>query len=119
MSLKVDIHDIDNHQLNDVEIGTVGAHVEMQKGPIIAVFHQYALFGKGTTIHSPGQFEYYQNDVNDKSVHVGGLQRINAYVRWVHNPVKHQERSGAHESSPYTDKEWETLPHVFMTNKLE
>ena len=62
---KADIRGIDYHQLNDVEIGTVGAHVETQKGLVIAIFHQYALFGKGNTIYSPGQFEYYQNDVND------------------------------------------------------
>jgi hypothetical protein len=73
---KVDIQGIDNHCLNDVEIGTVGAYVDTPKGPIIAIFHQYALYGKGTTIHSPGQFEHYKNDVCDKSVHVGGLQRI-------------------------------------------
>ena len=61
----MDIQGIDNHRLNDVGIGTVGAYVETQKGPVIAVFHQYALFGKGTTIHSPGQFEHYKVDVND------------------------------------------------------
>ena len=44
---KVDIQGIDNHRLNDVEIGTVGAYVETQKGPVIAVFHQYALFWEG------------------------------------------------------------------------
>jgi hypothetical protein len=39
--------------------------------------HQYALLNKGYTIHSPCQFEWYKNDVNDKSINVpGDLQRI-------------------------------------------
>jgi hypothetical protein len=49
----------------------------LSKGSIIIIMHQYALMGKGTSIHSPCQLEVYHNDVNDKSIHVkGGLQRI-------------------------------------------
>ena len=115
---KVDIQGIDNHRLNDVEIGTVGAYVETQKGPIIAVFHQYALFGKGTTIHSPGQFEYYKNDVDDKSVHVGGLQRIKTLEGYL-VPLEIKNGLARMQLRPYTDKEWDTYPHVFFTSELE
>jgi hypothetical protein len=39
--------------------------------------HQYALLNKGSTIHSLCQFEWYKNDVNNKSINVpGGLQCI-------------------------------------------
>jgi hypothetical protein len=73
----VDIKGIDNHQLTNVPIGTVGGDVSTQKGPFIAIMHQYALLGKGSSIHSPCQLESYHNDVNDKSIHVtGGLQQI-------------------------------------------
>ena len=73
----VDIRGIDNHQVTNIPIGTVGGVVTSQKGPIIVIMHQYALLGKGSSIHSPCQLEAYHNDVNDKSVHVkGGLQRI-------------------------------------------
>ena len=115
---KVDICGIDNHQLNDVEIGTVGAYVETQKGPIIAIFHQYALYGKGTTIHSPGQFEHYKNDVNDKSVHVGGLQRIKTLDGYT-IPLNIKNGLARMHMRPYTDEEWDTLPHVFLTGELE
>ena len=56
---------IDNHQLTDVAIGTVGGVVPTQKGPVIAIMHQYALLGKGSSIHSAGQLEWFKNDVND------------------------------------------------------
>ena len=92
--------------------------METQKGPIIAVFHQYALFGKGTTIHSPGQFEYYQNDVNDKSVHVGGLQRIHTLEGYT-IPLNIKNGLARMTLRPYTDKEWDEFPHVFLTGELE
>jgi hypothetical protein len=73
----VDIKGIDNHHVNNIGIGTVGGVVQTQHGPVIAIMHQYALLGKGASIHSPSQLEWYKNDVNDKSLHVpGGLQRI-------------------------------------------
>ena len=115
---KVDIRGIDNHQLNDIAIGTVGAYVETHKGPVIAVFQQYALFGKGTTIHSPGQFEYYKNDVNDKSVHVGGLQRIKTLDGYT-IPLNIKHGLARMHLRPYTNQEWDTLPHVFLTSELD
>jgi hypothetical protein len=64
-SRTVDIKVIDNHHVNDIGIGTVGGVVNTQKGPVIAIMHQYALLGKGASIHSPSQLEWYKNDVND------------------------------------------------------
>jgi hypothetical protein len=73
----VDICGIDIHQYTNIGIGTVGGVINTQKGPIIAITHQYALLKKGSTVHSPCQFEWYKNDVNDKSMHIPeGLQRI-------------------------------------------
>ena len=73
----VDVRGIDNHQIVDIPIVTAGGVVNTQRGPVIAVMHQYAYTGKGKTIHSCGQLEWYKNDVNDRSIKVqGGLQRI-------------------------------------------
>jgi hypothetical protein len=68
----VDIRGIDNHQCTNIDICTVGGVIQTQKGPIIGIMHQYALLNKGSTIHSPCQFEWYKNDVNDKSVNFPG-----------------------------------------------
>ncbi|MGL4349286.1 MAG: hypothetical protein ACRCT2_01685, partial [Plesiomonas shigelloides] len=72
----VDIQGIDNHQLCDVSIGTVGGVVETHCGPVIAIFHQYALYGKGSSIHAPVQLEFFKNTVDEKSRHAGGNQYI-------------------------------------------
>ena len=38
--------------------------------------NEYACYGKGHTIHSSGQIEWFKNSVDDRSVQVGGKQRI-------------------------------------------
>ena len=67
---------IDNHQLDNILVGTCGAVVPTNKGEVIAILHEYALFGKGQTIHSSGQINHFKNFVHDKSMKVGGLQCI-------------------------------------------
>ena len=38
--------------------------------------NKYACYGKGHTIHSSGQIEWFKNSVDDRSVQVHGKQRI-------------------------------------------
>ena len=38
--------------------------------------NEYACYGKGHTIHTSGQIEWFKNSVDDRSVQVGGQQRI-------------------------------------------
>ena len=38
--------------------------------------NEYMCYGKGHTIHSSGQIEWFKNSVDDRSVQVGGKQRI-------------------------------------------
>ena len=118
MSRQVDIQGIDNHQLTNVSVGTVGGVVQTQKGPVIAVMHQYALFGKGNTIHAPGQLEWYHCDVNDKSVHCGGLQRIKTPDGYV-IPLSVVNGLARMDMRPFSDDEWDSLPHVFLTSELD
>jgi hypothetical protein len=68
MNRTVDIWVIDNHRCTNIEIGTVGGVIRTHKGPVISIFNQYALLNKGSSINSLCQFEWYKNDVNDKSV---------------------------------------------------
>jgi hypothetical protein len=115
----VDIKGIDNHHVNDIGIGTVGGVVNTQRGPIIAIMHQYALLGKGASIHSPAQLEWYKSDVNDKSIHVpGGLQRIKTLEGYI-IPLTIKDGLARLDIHPYTDAEFDTLPHVFLTSELE
>ena len=66
----VDIQGIDNHQVTNIPIVTAGGVVKSQHGNVIVILHQYAYIGRGRTIHSSGQLEWYQNDVNERSTKV-------------------------------------------------
>jgi len=115
---RVNIQGIDNHQMTDLELGTVGGVVRTQKGPVIAIFHQYALYGKGPSIHASGQLEHYKNTVDDKSLHVGGKQCITTLDGFV-LPLNVQQGLARLPIRPFTDTEWDSLPHVFLTNDLD
>jgi hypothetical protein len=73
------VQGIDNHQIVDIPIVTAGAVVKTQRGEVIIFLYQYAYTGNtgnGKTIHSSGQLEWYKQEVDDKSIKVGGKQRI-------------------------------------------
>jgi len=61
----VDVQGINNHQMTDIPIATVGGVINTQHDEVIAIMHQYAYTGIGTSIHSSVQLEWYKNDVND------------------------------------------------------
>ena len=52
------------------------ALVEANHGIVNLIMNEYACYGKGHTIHSSGQIEWFKNYVDDRSVQVGGKQRI-------------------------------------------
>jgi hypothetical protein len=112
----VDIRGIDNHQVTDIDIGTVGGVVESQKGPVIAIMHQYALLNKGHSIHSPCQLESYKVTVDDKSVRVGGTQRIQTPDGYT-IPLAITDGLARLAIRPFTDQEYDSLPHVFLTHE--
>ena len=75
--------------------------------------------GSGKTIHSSGQLEWYKNDVNDKSLKLpGGLQRITTHDGYVH-PLDIKNGLPYISIRPYTDHEYDTLPHVIWTSDTD
>ena len=52
------------------------AIVETNCGIVSLIMNEYACYGKGHTIHSSGQIQWFKNSVDDRSVQVGGRQRI-------------------------------------------
>jgi hypothetical protein len=58
--------------------------------------------------------EWYHNDVNDKSIHVNGLQCIKTLDGYI-IPLAIKDGLARLDIRPYMDKEWEDLPHVFLT----
>ena len=80
--------------------------------------HQYAYTGKGKSIHSCAQLESHKQTVHDKSMKVGGKQRIETLDGYV-IPLNIQSELPYLSIRPYTKKEWDDLPHVILTADVD
>ena len=88
-------------------------------GKVILIMHEYAYYGRGNTIHSPGQIESLQNTCDDKSFHVGGKQVI-TFLDGSATPL--QCRTGlmyVNLLGKPTDGDLNTYPHVLLTGPHE
>ena len=75
-SRKCTVTGIDNHELQGLDVVQCAALVETNHGIVNLIMNEYACYGKGHTIHSSGQIEWFKNSVDDRSVQVGAKQRI-------------------------------------------
>jgi hypothetical protein len=110
----VDVEGIDNHRLTDIGIVTAGALVDTNLGPVILIMNQYAHAGKGKTIHSSGQMEWFKNTVDDRSKKVCGSQRVTTTDGYI-IPINILSGLPYIKQRPYTDDEYDKHPHVFLT----
>ena len=91
----------------------------MQHCPIIAIMPLYAYIGSGKTIHSAAQLEHHHNNVNNHFIKVqGGLQRILTVDRYV-IPINIVSGLPYISMQPFTNVEWDDLPHVVLTLDLD
>jgi hypothetical protein len=114
----VDVTGIDNHELNQLKIVHATAKALSHRVFVIIVMRQYAYHGKGRTIHSAGQLEYYKNMVDDRSMKCGGRQCITTNDGFV-LPLDIINGLPHLRMVPNIDKEFEELPHVVLTSSAE
>jgi hypothetical protein len=116
----VDIRGIDNHEITSIPIVTAGAVARSQRGDVILILHQYAYHPQqGRSIHSSCQLESFANDVNERSIHIsGGLQRIQTVDGYVF-PLSIRDGLPYLGMRPYTDSEYDSLPHVILTSDVD
>ena len=53
----VSVTGIDNHELPGLDIDTCASLLHTNHGKVVLVMHEYAYYGRGNIIHSPGQIE--------------------------------------------------------------
>ena len=115
----VSVTGIDNHELPGLDIVTCAALLNSNHDKVVFIMHEYAYYGRGNTIHSPGQIEWFQNTCDDKSFHVEGKQAIN-FLHGYSTPL--QCRTGLMYMSLLgqpTDPDLHTYPHVLLTGPYE
>ena len=75
-SRKCTVTGIDNDEIQGLDLVQCAALVQTYHGLVNLIMNEYAYYGRGHSIHSSGQIEWYTIIVNDRSVQVGGQQRI-------------------------------------------
>ena len=75
-SRKCTVTGIDSHELQGLDVVQCAVLVQTNHGIVNLIMNEYACYGKGHTIHSSGQTEWFKNSVDDRSVQVSGKQRI-------------------------------------------
>ena len=110
------VQGIDNHQVADIPIVTARGVTNSKQGPILIILHQYVHVGKGKTIHSSIQLETFGNNMNDCSLMVShSLQHIKT-LDGHHIPLNIKAGLPYMTLRPFTDDEWDSLPHVVLTS---
>ena len=62
---KVSVTGIDDHELPGLDIFTCVALIQTNHGKVNMIMHKYAYYGRGNTIHSLCQIEWFNNTCDD------------------------------------------------------
>ena len=116
---KINIQGIDNHEVTGLDVVTDATLFNTSQGKVIGIFNEYAYRGKGSSIHSSGQLEWFKTNVDDKSVKGGGTQLITTLVGYSVPLLIKDGLAYATSLGRPTDPGMDTYPHVFFTSPDE
>ena len=116
---KINIQGIDNHEVTGLDVVTAATLLNTSQGKVIGIFNEYAYLGKGSSIHSSGQFEWFKTNVDEKSVKVGGTQLITTLDGYSVPLLIKDGLAYATSLERPTDQDMDTYPHVFFTSPDE
>ena len=113
---KIKIQDIDNHEVADLDVVTAATLLNTPQGKVTGIFNEYAYLWKGSSIHSSGQLEWLQTNVDETSVKVDGTQLINTLDGYSVPLLIKDGLAYATSLGRPTDEDMDTYPHVFITS---
>ena len=116
---KINISGIDNHEVNGLDVVTAVTLLNTSLGKVIGIFNEYAHLGKGSSIHSSGQLEWFKTHVDEKSIKVGGTQLITTLDGYSVPLLIKDGLAYATSLGRPTDHDMDTYPHVFFTSPDE
>ena len=116
---KIKIQDIDNHEVTGLDVVTAATLLNTPQGKVIGIFNEYAYLWKGSSIHSSGQLEWFQTNVDETSVKVGGTQLTTTLDGYSVLLLIKDGFAYATSLGRSTDQDMDTYPHVFITSPDE
>ena len=108
-----------NNEVTGLDVVTAATLLNTSQGKVIGIFNEYAYIGKGSSIHSSGQLEWFKTNVDEKSVKVGGTQLITTLVGYSVPLIIKDGLAYATSLGRPTDLDMDTYPHVFFTSPDE
>ena len=116
---KIKIQDIGNHEVADLDVVTAATLLNTPQGKVTGIFNEYAYLWKGSSIHSSGQLEWLQTNVDETSVKVGGTQLITTLDEYSVPLLIKDGLAYATSLGKSTDQDMDTYSHVFITSPDE
>ena len=116
---KINISGIDNHEVTGLDVVTAATLLNTSLGKVIGIFNEYAYLGKGSSIHSSGQLEWFKTHVDEKSIKVGGTQLITTLDGYSVPLLIRDGLAYATSLGRPTDHDMDSHPHVFFTSPDE
>ena len=116
---KINISGIDKHEVTGLDVVTAATLLNTSLGKVIGIFNEYAYLGKGSSIHSSGQLEWFKTLVDEKSIKVGGTQLITTLDGYSVPLLIRDGLAYATSLGKPTDQDMDTYPHVFFTSPDE
>ena len=116
---KINIQGIDNHEVTGLDVVTAATLLNTSQGKVIGIFNEYAYLGKGSSIHSSGQLEWFKTNVDEKSIKVGGTQLMTTLDGYSVPLLIKDGLAYATSLGKPTDQDMDTYPHVFFTSPDE
>ena len=113
---EIKMQDIDNHEVADLDVVTAATLLNTPQGKVIGIFNEYAYLWKGSSIHSSGQLEWLQTNVDETSVKVGGTQLINTLDGYSVPLLIKDGLAYATSLGRSTDQDMDTYPHALITS---
>ena len=112
----INIVGIGNHELRGLDVVTAACLLDTNQGKVIGIFNEHAFLGKGNSIHSSGQMEYFKTRVDVKSIKVGGKQRLETLEGYAMPIIFKDGLAYIKTLDRPNNQELETYPHVFFTS---
>ena len=110
---KINIQGIDNHEVTGLDVVTAATPLNTSQRKVIGIFNEYTYLGKGSSIHSSGQLEWFKTNVDEKSVKVGGTQLITTLDGY---SVPLLIKDGLAYATPLEDPQLRTWTHIHMSS---
>ena len=111
---KINISGIDNHEVTGLDVVTAATLLNTSLGKVIGIFNEYAYLGKGSSIHSSGQLEWFKTHVDGNK---SKLVAPNLSLLWMDILSLYSSRMVS--LGRPTDQDMDTYPHVFFTSPDE